>query len=234
MTTQAMKSEQHAEILSLLDQMKEFFQGERELYGDELYVDYDPNLLKIGSADRRRYRLEQAYEPYRNCQRCALARQRTRLVFGSGEPDVKLMLIGEAPGYHEDQAGVPFVGNAGQLLDRILQAIQLTRRDVFITNVVKCRPPDNRDPLPEECQTCFPLLKQQLEIIQPQCILLLGRIAASVLLQTDASIANLRGQVHEAFGAKVVVTYHPAALLRNPELKRSTWEDVQLFQKLYR
>lgn len=229
-----MKSEQHAEILSLLDQMKEFFQGERELYGDELYVDYDPNLLKIGSADRRRYRLEQAYEPYRNCQRCALARQRTRLVFGSGEPDVKLMLIGEAPGYHEDQAGVPFVGNAGQLLDRILQAIQLTRRDVFITNVVKCRPPDNRDPLPEECQTCFPLLKQQLEIIQPQCILLLGRIAASVLLQTDASIANLRGQVHEAFGAKVVVTYHPAALLRNPELKRSTWEDVQLFQKLYR
>ncbi|MDZ7339802.1 MAG: uracil-DNA glycosylase [candidate division KSB1 bacterium] len=235
MMTQPLKMEPEpdAEIVLLLNQMKDFFQGERELYGDELYLEYDPNQLKMGAAERQQTRLEQAYDAYRNCQRCGLARQRTRIVFGSGEPGVRLMLIGEAPGYHEDQAGVPFVGNAGQLLDKILQAIQLTRRDVFITNVVKCRPPDNRDPLPEECQTCFPLLKQQLEIIQPQCILLLGRIAAGVLLQTDAAIANLRGRVHEAFGAKVVVTYHPAALLRNPELKRSTWEDVQLFQKLF-
>ncbi len=234
MTTQSTKLEPDTDIVSLLDQMKDFFQGERELYGDELYLDYDPNVLKMGAGERLRYRLEQAYEPYRNCQRCGLARQRTRIVFGSGELGVRLMLIGEAPGYHEDQAGLPFVGSAGQLLDKILQAIQLTRRDVFITNVVKCRPPDNRDPLPGECQACFPLLKQQLEIIQPQCILLLGRIAAGVVLQTDAGIVNLRGRVYEAFGAKAVVTYHPAALLRNPELKRATWEDVQLFQKLYR
>jgi DNA polymerase len=142
------------------------------------------------------------------------------------------LLIGEAPGANEDAQGKPFVGEAGKLLDKILSAIKLSRSDVFVTNVVKCRPPNNRDPLPEEIGACASILEQQLEILKPKFILILGRIAAQSLLKTAKALRELRGQVVELFNAQVVVTYHPSALLREPALKRSAWEDVQLFQKL--
>ncbi|MFZ5518290.1 MAG: uracil-DNA glycosylase [Candidatus Zhuqueibacterota bacterium] len=181
-----------------------------------------------------RTRLNQLYLKVRQCQRCGLSRQRTKLVFGSGNPNATIMLVGEAPGFHEDQNGKPFVGDAGRLLDKILSAIQLNRDQVFITNVVKCRPPDNRDPLPEETDACFFMLQQQIDIVKPKYILILGRIAAHVVLKTDKTLAQLRGQVFDAFGAKSIVTYHPAALLRNESLKRDAWADVQLFQKLFK
>jgi len=220
------------DITKLLNEVKNYFNSQQELYGDDIYLDYDPRKIAVTSDEQKGYQLKTFYYEIKDCQRCVLANNRTKLVFGSGNPNSNIMLIGEAPGFHEDREGTPFVGNAGQLLDKILKAIELLRDDVFITNVVKCRPPQNRDPLPDECGACNFILKRQIEIIKPQFILILGRIAANVLLKTEQSIANLRGRVYQAFGAKAVVTYHPAALLRNPNLKRSTWEDVQLFQKM--
>lgn len=221
------------DITNLLKQVKRYFHSQQELYGNDIYINYDPRKLAITSDEQQRDQLTKFYYEIKDCQRCELAKHRTRLVFGSGNSNSKIMLIGEAPGFNEDREGKPFVGNAGQLLDKILKAIELSRDDVFITNVVKCRPPQNRDPLPEECDACNFILERQIEIIDPQYILILGRIAANVLLKMEESIAKLRGSVYEIFGAKAVVTYHPAALLRNPNYKRSTWEDVQLFQKLY-
>lgn len=222
-------------ISNLLDELKSFLHGQRELYGEDIYLNYDPQKETNTSVEQQQNReqLIKFYYEIKDCQKCELAKNRTRLVFGSGNPESKIMLIGEAPGFHEDREGKPFVGNAGQLLDKILKAIQLSRDKIFITNVVKCRPPQNRNPLPGECASCNFILKRQLEIIEPKFILILGRIAASILLKTEGSIASLRGKVYQVFGAQAVVTYHPAALLRNAGLKRSTWEDVQLFQKLY-
>jgi len=222
-------------ISSLLDQLKSYLHSQRELYGEDIYLNYNPRKAAKTPIEPQsnREQLIKFYLEIKDCQKCELAKKRTKLVFGGGNPDSKIMLIGEAPGFHEDREGKPFVGNAGQLLDKILNAIQLSRDKVFITNVVKCRPPENRDPLPEECEACNFILKRQLEIIEPKFILILGRIAARVLLNTEDSIANLRGKVYQVFGAQAVVTYHPAALLRNADLKRGTWEDVQMFQKLY-
>jgi DNA polymerase len=143
------------------------------------------------------------------------------------------MLIGEAPGAEEDRKGNTFIGPAGQLLDKILQAIQMTRQDVFITNILKCRPPHNRDPEAEEIASCLPFLKQQLALVQPKIILALGRFAGQILLETDSSLSQMRGKVHQKKSYAVIVTYHPAALLRHPEWKRPTWEDVKLFRQTY-
>jgi DNA polymerase len=143
------------------------------------------------------------------------------------------VLIGEAPGADEDAQGEPFVGRAGQLLNKILEAIQFKREDVYICNILKCRPPNNRDPQPEEIHACEPHLWKQIELIQPKLILCLGRISAQVLLKTNASLTELRAKVHNYRGIPMMVTYHPAALLRNPHWKRPTWEDVQKFRKLY-
>jgi len=221
------------DIGNLLKEVQSYLQSQQELYGDDIYLNYDSHELALISNEQAIYQLKKFYDKVKNCQRCGLAQNRTKLVFGSGNPNSRIMLIGEAPGFNEDREGKPFVGTAGQLLDKILKAIQLSRDDVFITNVVKCRPPQNRDPLPEECEACNFILKYQIEIIEPQFILILGRVAAKMLLEKEESIANLRSRVYEIVGAKAVVTYHPAALLRNPNLKHSTWEDVQLFQKLY-
>ncbi len=222
-------------IVNLLEELKRYLRSQQELYGDEIYVrPTQPIAQPAAATQSKREVLLKFYYEVKDCQKCGLARHRTRLVFGSGNPNSSILLIGEAPGFHEDQQGKPFVGSAGQLLDRILAAIKLSRQDIFITNVVKCRPPDNRDPLPEECEACSYILTRQLEIIEPKFILLLGRIAAGSLLKTNDSLANLRGKVHSLGDAQVVVTYHPAALLRNPALKRGTWEDVQLFQKLFK
>jgi DNA polymerase len=162
-----------------------------------------------------------------------LSKSRTKFVFGVGNPQARAMLIGEAPGADEDKQGEPFVGRAGKLLNDILKAIDLTRDDVFIANILKCRPPGNRDPLPSEMETCMPYLYKQIELINPKIILCLGRVAANGLLNKKLSLSALRGNVYELNGIKVVVTYHPAALLRNPGWKKGCWEDVKKFKKLY-
>ena len=167
------------------------------------------------------------------CQTCPLGRTRTKFVFGVGNPHAGIMFIGEAPGREEDLKGEPFVGRAGQLLDKILAAINLTRQDVYIANILKCRPPENRDPLPEEVAACLPYLLQQIKIIQPKLICCLGRIAAQFLLDTKAPLGKLRGQFLDFYGMKLLVTYHPAALLRFPGYKADTWEDMKMLRREY-
>ncbi|MFH1570897.1 MAG: uracil-DNA glycosylase [Gemmatimonadota bacterium] len=165
------------------------------------------------------------------CTACPLGRTRQRFVFGAGNPAADVLFVGEAPGADEDRQGEPFVGAAGQLLTRIIEAIQLRREEVYICNVLKCRPPNNRDPLPEEVATCEPYLKRQIEIIRPRIICALGRHAAHCLLKTDLPMRELRGHLHQYEGIPVVVTYHPAALLRDTRYKRATWEDVKWLRR---
>lgn len=161
------------------------------------------------------------------CTRCRLAEGRKNVVFGSGRRDADLMLIGEGPGAEEDRQGLPFVGPAGELLTRIIQAIEMKRDDVYIANIVKCRPPGNRDPQPDEIQACRGYLERQIALVRPRVLVALGRIAAQTLLGNESPIGQLRGRWYQAFGVPTMVTYHPAALLRNPALKRPTWEDMQ-------
>jgi uracil-DNA glycosylase family 4 len=167
------------------------------------------------------------------CTLCKLHKGRTQVVFGAGNPDADLVLIGEAPGREEDRQGEPFVGRAGRLLNEILRAIGFQREDVYICNILKCRPPDNRDPERDEVDACEPYLKQQLAILQPRVICCLGRIAAQTLLGTRASLTALRQTAHFYEGIPVVVTFHPAALLRNPHWKRPTWDDVRCLRALH-
>ena len=167
------------------------------------------------------------------CLKCGLGKTRTKFVFGVGNPKADVVVVGEAPGADEDAQGEPFVGRGGQLLNKILESIHFKREEVFICNILKCRPPNNRDPQPEEIELCEPYLWKQLELIKPKMILCVGRIAGQSLLKTNASLAVLRGKVHDYRGIPLMVTYHPAALLRNPNWKRPCWEDVQQFRKLY-
>ncbi len=167
------------------------------------------------------------------CMKCPLGATRTNFVFGVGNPQAKVVVIGEAPGAEEDAQGKPFVGRAGQLLNKILEAINFKREEVFICNILKCRPPNNRDPLPEEVEQCEPYLWKQLDLIHPMMILAVGRIAGQTLLKTTRGLGELRGTIHSYHGIPMMVTYHPAALLRNPNWKRPTWDDVQQFRKLY-
>ena len=166
------------------------------------------------------------------CRRCALYATAKNPVPGAGNPDADFMIVGEAPGADEDEQGVPFVGRAGQLLTKIIEAIHLSRDDVFIANVLKHRPPGNRNPLPEEVAACSPYLVRQIELVRPKVILALGTFAAQTLLETKTTIGKLRGQIHRYHGVPLIVTYHPAALLRNPAWKRPTWEDVQLARRI--
>ena len=166
------------------------------------------------------------------CTRCGeLASTRTQTVFGVGDPNARLCFLGEAPGADEDKQGEPFVGRAGQLLNKILEACKLRREDVYILNILKCRPPGNRNPLPEESQNCRRFLHRQLELIKPEYICCLGSVAAQNLLETTETIGRLRGSVHQFHGVKVVCTYHPAYLLRNPSAKKQTWEDMKLLMR---
>ena len=162
-----------------------------------------------------------------DCRRCELSGGRHSIVFGQGNPDADLMLVGEAPGFHEDRQGLAFVGPAGDLLTKILGAIQISREDVYICNIVKCRPPQNRDPLPEEVAACRPFVDRQIALVKPRVILALGRIAGQTLLGTEDALWRLRGRFHDYGGIPLRVTYHPAALLRDKSKKRPVWEDVQ-------
>ena len=176
--------------------------------------------------------LEEIARTIAGCRRCQLYATATNPVPGVGNPEADFMCVGEAPGANEDQQGEPFVGQAGQLLNKILAAIDLRREDVFIANVLKHRPPGNRNPLPDEVVACSPYLVRQIELVRPKVILALGTFAAQTLLETKLTIGKLRGQVHRYYGVPLIVTYHPAALLRNPSWKRPTWEDVQLARRI--
>lgn len=167
------------------------------------------------------------------CTRCKLhTLGRQMIVFGSGNPNADLMFVGEAPGADEDEQGVPFVGRAGQLLTKIIEAIGLRREDVYIANVIKCRPPGNRNPEPDEVATCEPFLFRQIDHIKPRVIVALGTFAAHALLKTDVPISRIRGKLHDYRGAQLIPTFHPAYLLRSPERKREVWEDMKLVKSL--
>lgn len=167
------------------------------------------------------------------CTNCSLGFTRKNFVFGSGNPNADIMIIGEAPGADEDEQGLPFVGRAGQLLTKIIEAINLTRDEVFICNILKCRPPENRKPLVPEVDECEPYLKKQIELIKPKFLLLLGITAAETLLKTPIKMGTMRGNLMKYEGIDTLITYHPAALLRNPNWKPLVWEDVKLLRKLY-
>jgi uracil-DNA glycosylase family 4 len=187
----------------------------------------DPEVIQIARSS------QEALEAIRadigpNCSRCKLHKLgRRQIVFGVGNPDADLMFVGEAPGGDEDIQGIPFVGRAGQLLTKMINAIQIERDDVYIANVIKCRPPQNRNPDPDEVETCEPFLFQQIDAIQPKVIVALGSFAAKTLLRTQDPISRLRGRVYAFRGAKLIPTFHPAFLLRSPDRKRDAWEDLK-------
>ena len=177
-------------------------------------------------------RLQELAAEASSCRACGLCETRTKVVFGGGQAEVSLVFVGEAPGRDEDLQGVPFVGRAGQLLTRIIEAIGLSRDQVYICNVLKCRPPENRNPAPEEIAACRGFLERQLEILQPRVICTLGLFASQLLLESTAPIGKLRGRLFEQGRWRILPTYHPAALLRNPSLKTVVWEDVQLLRRV--
>ncbi len=177
--------------------------------------------------------LEHVREILGECTRCRLHQGRKKIVFGQGNPHARLMFVGEGPGEDEDREGLAFVGKAGQLLTKIIAAIDLTRDDVYITNIVKCRPPKNREPEEDEIAACYPFLEQQIRAIRPSIICALGAPASKTLLKTRESISRLRGRFHDMNGMKVMPTYHPAYLLRNPSDKRLVWEDMKKIRQLY-
>ena len=176
--------------------------------------------------------LEEIRKDLGECTRCRLHLGRRTIVFGVGNPVAQLMFIGEGPGFDEDSQGEPFVGAAGQLLNKIIQAIDMTREEVYIANVVKCRPPENRDPEQDEAKTCIPYLERQIESVRPRVICTLGRVAAQAVLSTDKSLGRIHGRTFHVADAIVVPTYHPAYLLRNPDKKKETWEDMKLIRRL--
>jgi len=197
--------------------------GEEEVFLDQPPMDEGADAL-MGD---RLQTMESLRREAEGCRRCPLGGTRTNSVFGIGNPHAELMFIGEAPGREEDLKGEPFVGAAGQLLDRILKAMGLRRDEVYIANLLKCRPPGNRDPQHEEIEACWHFLERQVETVHPRVICTLGSYSASALLGIHAPLSRLRGRVHAFRGIDVVPTYHPAALLRNPAWKRPTWEDMQ-------
>ena len=239
------------EISTLLNDLKRYFMQQEDLFGNVVYTDGKaPRAArgkgKLSAGQEASEKLKGIDEPWVGkssldelnevictCVKCPLGYTRNRFVFGVGNPHADVVLIGEAPGAEEDAQGEPFVGRAGQLLNKILEAVGMRREEVYICNIIKCRPPGNRDPSPSEMETCIPYLWKQLDLIRPKVILCLGRVSAQMLLRTNDGLNKLRGKVFEYQGSKVLVTYHPAALLRNPGWKRPTWEDMQFFKKIY-
>ncbi len=187
-----------------------------------------PPLPTSPDAPERALRLAEVAKEASGCTQCRLSKTRRHVVFGSGSPDADLMFIGEGPGAEEDRQGLPFVGPAGELLTKIIEAIGLTREEVYIANIVKCRPPQNRDPHEHEAAACRSFLERQVEFVRPRVIVALGRVAAQNLLDSKAPLGRLRGNWHSFKGVPVRATYHPAALLRNASWKRPTWEDMQV------
>ncbi|MEE3234126.1 MAG: uracil-DNA glycosylase family protein [Candidatus Latescibacterota bacterium] len=229
----------------------ELFEGQYFILPEDLVIDHKKregrSLVKqnyapfIGNSDKASLipsemsglsKIDSFRESISGCMSCELGGTRRNFVFGSGSNDADIMFIGEAPGEEEDRTGKPFVGPAGELLNKIIEAMHLTREDVYICNILKCRPPNNRDPLNSEIETCEPYLVKQIELIGPRVICALGRFAAQTLLRSNESMGRLRLATHSYKGIPVVATYHPAALLRNPQWKRPTWEDMKKVRRL--
>jgi DNA polymerase len=190
-----------------------------------------PPLVSFGPvlpAEQRAAALAAVRDLIGECQRCQLAQGRNKIVFADGDPNAQLMFVGEGPGADEDAQGLPFVGRAGQLLNNMIAAMGLKREQVYIANIVKCRPPQNRKPEPDEANTCMPFLERQIEIVRPRVLVALGATAATYLLGMRGSIASLRGRIHDYRGIQTVVTYHPAFLLRDPTQKKEAWKDLQM------
>ena len=184
--------------------------------------------LNVIPAQDRAAALQLIRDEIGDCTRCALHKGRNKLVFADGSPNARLMFVGEGPGADEDAQGLPFVGRAGQLLNNMISAMGLKREEVYIANVVKCRPPQNRTPEPDEANTCSPFLFQQIDVVQPEVLVALGATAATYLLGARQPLAGLRGRIHKVRGAKLIVTYHPAYLLRDPRQKKEAWADLQI------
>ncbi|HCI15764.1 MAG: uracil-DNA glycosylase [Candidatus Marinimicrobia bacterium] len=218
------------------DAVSQYLKQTRELFGDELFLDQTPTSTKTEPKKMNPdlpSNIDGFYKQIHNCTRCALGDSRTEFVFGVGDPKASLVLVGEAPGEQEDLKGEPFVGRAGKLLDKILTAIDRSRqKDVYICNVLKCRPPKNRDPLPDEVAECEPYLIHQINLIQPKLIVALGRVAGKTLLNVDKPLKSMRGILHDYHGTPLIVTYHPAALLRNPNWKPETWKDFKWIRSI--
>lgn len=239
-------------IRSVKDELVQALLDQKEIFGDDLF-DSDINKRKTTTVKRmannqaeeiplfedpkedweKAESLEQMNDLIKDCKKCPLHKSRNKFVFGVGNPDADVMVVGEGPGAEEDKQGEPFVGRAGKLLNDILKAIKFEREEVYIANIVKCRPPGNRTPMADEMDSCFPYLNKQIELIKPRLILALGLTAAQGLLKKRDSLTKMRGNIYDYKGIKTMVTYHPAALLRNPNWKRGCWEDVQKFRKLY-
>ncbi|MFC2134657.1 uracil-DNA glycosylase family protein [Bacteroidota bacterium] len=237
----------------------EAIKDQRAIFGDDLFesvvkrgnsqtVYKEPEKVKFVVAEKTEYNnndnlfaedflksdsLEELYSIINQCQKCSLGKSRIKFVFGVGNPNADVMLIGEAPGAEEDKQGEPFVGRAGKLLTDILKAINFRREEVYIANILKCRPPNNRDPQPNEMETCKPYVLKQIDLIKPKLILCLGRVAANSMLNKNLALGKMRQNIYELNDIKVMATYHPAALLRNPNWKRGCWEDVKKFRQLY-
>ncbi|HUM56315.1 MAG TPA: uracil-DNA glycosylase [Bacillota bacterium] len=179
------------------------------------------------------YNLNELESIVKQCNKCPLAKTRINAVFGEGDKNSKIMFVGEGPGFHEDKSGKPFVGSAGQLFDDMLNAINLTRHDIFITNIVKCRPPQNRNPSEKECKSCIEYLRWQVKIIDPQIIVCLGAVAAKNIIENRFSITKNRGIWYKKGKFDIIATYHPAALLRDKKKKSDVWEDLKSIRNLY-
>jgi DNA polymerase len=212
-----------------ISRLRKYLLQEQEQGVSELVLSQKPVISGSGrNGSLARYQKEIS-----GCTKCPLSQTRTNFVFGDGDPRADMVFVGEAPGHDEDLQGKPFVGAAGQLLTKIIEAIKLDRSQVYICNILKCRPPGNRNPEPREIELCEPYLIRQLELIKPKVICALGTFAAQTLLKNTTPISKMRGQIHYYHNIKLVPTFHPAALLRNPSWKRQTWEDVQLVRKIY-
>jgi len=229
---------------------------QRDIFGDDLFIPknkrntlvvkepssiLEPELFPKSKTDlsndkaewQNASSLDQLEKLICDCTKCRLHQGRNKFVFGTGNPNADVLVIGEGPGAEEDKQGLPFVGRAGKLLTDMLKAIKFEREEVYIGNIVKCRPPENRTPMQDEMETCLPYLKKQVELINPKLILCLGLTAAKGLLKKKESLGQLRKSVFEYEGAKVLVSYHPAALLRNPNWKKDSWEDLKKFRRMY-
>jgi len=203
------------------EEIESFFSEDIDTPIQEIQVKEPPVYTKTHTS------LDALNNQLQQCRACGLCEQRSHVVFGSGNPNADLMIIGEAPGAEEDKQGLPFVGKAGQLLTKMLSATGFSREEVYIANIVKCRPPNNRDPEQNEKESCLPFLKQQIQFVQPKMILSLGRISGQTLTDISTSLSKLRGQFYTYENIELLVTYHPAALLRNPQWKKPVWDDLK-------
>jgi uracil-DNA glycosylase len=226
----------------IMKNVEQYLIEQRDLFGNIIYTDQKKSSSRDSAPSPVHYpneewvdaaSLDDLREKSCTCVKCPLGHTRTNFVYGVGNPHATVIFVGEAPGADEDAQGEPFVGRAGQLLNKILAAVELKREEVYICNILKCRPPNNRDPQPTEMELCSPYLFKQIEFIRPKFIICLGRISAQWFLQTTSSLTSLRGRTHDFHNAKLIVTYHPAALLRNPNWKKPAWEDMKMFKALY-